>query len=149
MSDKDLIDAVKRSDLAKVIELISQGKSINTTNEVKESLLHIAIRHMPIKNEDKDKQIEIIKFLIENRADVNATDNLGLTPYTIAKILKQEDVKKILIEKEAKTKNNSILKRIFDESTENNNSSGGSRQKYKTRRSKNKKAKRSSRTRKH
>ncbi len=108
--DQQLIDAIKRGDLNKVIDLIKAGANINTRDKINSwTPLHYAVsgnhfdivRHLIIHGADVNAKddygrtplhiaagkgyLEIVKYLVEHGADINAKDSDGKTPIDYAK----------------------------------------------------------------
>jgi hypothetical protein len=69
--DNDLVWAIRNSDLPRIKELHSQGRSLSACNRFSESIVHMACRR---------SSIEVIKFLLDNGADITISDDYGRTP---------------------------------------------------------------------
>ena len=90
---KPLSQAVVDGDIDQVKSEISAGADVNSKDRrTGWTLLHIAIRH---------QRKEIIQFLLDKGADVNARDNTGKTPLHLAVEAGQKDLVEQLIAKGA------------------------------------------------
>ncbi|WP_054849042.1 ankyrin repeat domain-containing protein [Vulcanisaeta sp. JCM 14467] len=91
--DQQLLDAVKNGDLSKVIDLIKAGANVN----VKDPTYGMTPLHYAVLG----NRLDIVKYLIENGADINARDNTGKTPLHFAAKNGYLDIVKYLIENKA------------------------------------------------
>ena len=74
-SQKELIESVKQKNLSGLLELLDSGENVNAANEQGNTALHYAIA---MDNAD------IAQVLLAYGADLNAANNKGWTPYSIA-----------------------------------------------------------------
>lgn len=73
--ENQYLAACEKGETAKVKSLLDQGVSVRTVDAGGHSGLHLAIASVPV-----------IRLLIENKANVNATNKLGRTPLILASI---------------------------------------------------------------
>ncbi len=83
-----LIDAAWYGDLEKIQELLDNGEDINSRNESGETALHWLVYH---------STTDVMQFLIERKADVNAKDNFDRTPLMAAVSTQGEAVNFLLM----------------------------------------------------
>lgn len=89
--DDELLAATRKSDVAKVKELLDKGANVNAKTRYNQTPLFFAC--------DRGS-IELIQLLIDRGADVNAKDNFyNATPMTWAMMKKNKDVIRLLVEK--------------------------------------------------
>lgn len=69
--DRELVDAVRNSDLEKLKALTSSGRSLTACNKFSESIMHMACRR---------SNFEVVKFMIDNGANILIVDDYGRTP---------------------------------------------------------------------
>jgi hypothetical protein len=69
--DNDLVWAIRNSNLSRLKDLHSQGRSLSACNKFSESIVHMACRR---------STVDVVKFLIENGADITIADDYGRTP---------------------------------------------------------------------
>jgi ankyrin repeat protein len=69
----DLFDAIRANDLTAVKALLDQGVNVNTKNGAGSTLLSFAL-------EQEERRWDIVRLLVERKADVNLTDNAGFAP---------------------------------------------------------------------
>lgn len=76
--DKDLIDAIYKGDLAKVKQLVKFGANVKAKSVVGTPVLDIAISSYAEETakSKKDTHWEIVKYLIDNGADVNVSSGI-------------------------------------------------------------------------
>lgn len=74
-SYRELIESVKQGNLSGLLELLDNGEDVNATNEQGNTALHYAIA---LDNAD------ITQVLLAYGADLNAANQKGWTPYSIA-----------------------------------------------------------------
>eukprot|EP01119_Soliformovum_irregulare_P025616 TRINITY_DN953_c0_g1_i1.p1 TRINITY_DN953_c0_g1~~TRINITY_DN953_c0_g1_i1.p1 ORF type:complete len:819 (-),score=301.90 TRINITY_DN953_c0_g1_i1:59-2515(-) len=67
----ELLRAVARGDLAEVQKLVASGVDVNSSDYDKRTALHVAIG---------TRNTELVQYLIEQGADLEATDSFGHTP---------------------------------------------------------------------
>jgi hypothetical protein len=89
---KTLNQAVVDGDIDQVKSQITEGADVNSKNRMSWTLLHTAIRN---------RQTEIVTFLLDKGADINAKDNRGRTPLHSAVETGQKAVIEQLIAKGA------------------------------------------------
>lgn len=72
-SDEDLHVAAQRGDIARVQQLVRDGRDVNAFDDMSKTPLHYAV---------ESERADIAQFLIEHGADVNARDEatIGNTP---------------------------------------------------------------------
>jgi len=92
MLDKELFDAVKEGDIAKVKNLLIRGANVNAKDKDGRTPLHHAatIGH-----------VEIARFLLERGANVNAKDKDGRTPLHHAATIGHVEIARFLLERGA------------------------------------------------
>lgn len=74
---EDILEAAERSDSSSVIALLQRGMDINTADPAGNSLLMIAARN---------GNVELLEFLLKNRAGVNRRNRFGDTAILLAAI---------------------------------------------------------------
>jgi len=102
--DTPLYYAIKKNKIEIVQFFLENGADVNAKNNYGDTPLIYAIT-----NAIEENKIEIVTLLLENGADVNAKNNYGKTPLTIAEEKKNEDIIKLLKDKQTST-NNPIYK---------------------------------------
>jgi ankyrin repeat protein len=70
------IEALKQNDLSKIRQLVQQGENLNEENESGESVLAHALRYRC--------DFSLIKYLIDNGADIYDVDNEGVSIFDMA-----------------------------------------------------------------
>lgn len=111
-----LMYAMNNLGLSTTAHLLEHGAKINTQDSQGQTALMLAItgaRHNPIRliSDDQKKKAEqevieyhdLIKFLIDNHADVSVKDKDGNTALAIAKTIKETQIVKMLEEAGAKS----------------------------------------------
>ena len=103
-----LMRAIRNGDIDKVKHLIAEGADINTKNDIDERPLHYAIKSNYNTKQKDGKLIpiefhhltspDIIKTLIEAKADIHATNNFGGTPLHYASFFGHEEAISLLVE---------------------------------------------------
>lgn len=78
-----LHEAVNECNLEKIKELVDCGEAINATDFFRRTVLHHAITNMHVMK-DKDLRWEVVHQLVTLGADVNAEDELCITPLQLA-----------------------------------------------------------------
>lgn len=87
-----LINAVQHSTVETVRLLLDQGSNVNHQTE----LGHSPLMHVPFNNYPPTDCVELAGLLIENGADIRATDKTGKTALDFAKSKSREDLFEIL-----------------------------------------------------
>ncbi len=90
--DKALFAAVLKKDLAAVQAAVDDGADVNAKGNGNTTALILAAKKSP----------DIVKYLLEKKADPNITSNNGITALGIAKKNNLEDVIKMLLDAGAK-----------------------------------------------
>lgn len=104
----DLYNAIQNGDQSKVLELIQNGADVNEAFQDGQTPLIYAIscrdydlvyknQDSTKLNDDTKKRIEIIKMLLNNKANVNATGWYGETALTYAARYGYKDITQLLI----------------------------------------------------
>ena len=90
--DKALFKAIKKKDLAAVQAAVDDGADVNVKTPGNVTALILAVRTGP----------DIVKYLLEKKADPNVIGNNGITALAIAKKNNLEDIVKMLTDAGAK-----------------------------------------------
>jgi hypothetical protein len=69
--DREMVDAVRNSNLPKLKALASSGRNLSACNKFSESIMHMACRR---------SDFDTVKFLIDNGANIMIVDDYGRTP---------------------------------------------------------------------
>jgi ankyrin repeat protein len=95
---KDHIDESKPENLAIVKSLLAAGVKLDRAYTHGHSLLHLAVGAAK-----PGQKLEIVKALIAKGADINAPDNMGITPLALAadSVIDRSDLIQLMIEKGA------------------------------------------------
>lgn len=101
----ELVDAAMKGKLERVRELLDEGIDINHKNERDEGR---AALHAASESEHED----VVRFLLEKRANVNIQDSLGNTPLLYASRYGNEDIARILIDAGANVNQRNLEGRI-------------------------------------
>lgn len=112
--DQALFDAVNDGDIAK-IKAALKGANVNAKSEWDGAPIHVAARK---------GNVEVIKLLLENKADIEAKDPVDMTPLMVAAVEGQVPAAMLLLEKGAKVTNDIIMTlsqkiKILEENAEN------------------------------
>ena len=102
-----LMYAMGNRNLSTVAALVSRGARVNERDAQGRTPLMYAItnaRHDPIRiyghpndpAEETARYVELVKFLVDHNADVNAADKAGLTPLAAASQLHRPEIADLL-----------------------------------------------------
>ena len=78
--NEELITAIMKGDTNKVKELVESGADVNARADNSHTALQIAY----IYRKHANNWLEILDYLLEKKADINAQDNLGTTVMMMA-----------------------------------------------------------------
>lgn len=87
---EDILAATNQGDTAKVTSLLRRGMDVNTTDQQGSTLLMIAVR---------ERNTELIRFLLDSRANAYKRNRYGDSALTIAALQGQEDIVELLLER--------------------------------------------------
>lgn len=86
----DILAAANQGDTTKVVDLLRRGMDVNTTDPQGNTLLMIATR---------EKNLELVRFLLDNRANAQKHNRYGDTALMIAALQGTEEIVKLLLER--------------------------------------------------
>ncbi len=87
-----LVTAAAKGDLGKVKSYVRKGENVNQKNRARWTALAYAVKY---------DHIDIVKFLLDNDADIDETVNTGETPLQIALKNGKYNIAKFLVSKNA------------------------------------------------
>jgi uncharacterized protein len=85
--NEQLLQAVKDDDIEAIKKAIEEGADVNTKNEYGNPLLSVAVWNVNTK---------LVKLLLENKVNVNATDEDGDRPLHYAAEFKNPEIANLL-----------------------------------------------------
>jgi len=88
---EDILFAAQQSDTARAIDLLRRGMDVNTTDAQGSSLLLIAAR---------ENNLELAKFLLDNRANARLRNRYGDTALASAALAGHEAIVRLLLERQ-------------------------------------------------
>lgn len=86
----EILQATLQSDTPKVIELLRRGMDVNTADPQGNTLLMLAVR---------ENNRDLVKFLLNNRANVYRPNRYGDSALTVAALMGHEDIVKLMLER--------------------------------------------------
>lgn len=86
----DILAAASQGDTIKVVDLLRRGMDVNTTDAQGNTLLMIAVR---------EKNRELARFLLDNRANPNKRNRFGDTALLLAALQGDEELVRLLLER--------------------------------------------------
>lgn len=86
----DILRAANLNDTTTVVDLLRRGMDVNTADSQGNTLMMIAVR---------EKNLELVRFLLENRANSQRRNRYGDTAMMVAALQGSEDIVRLMLEK--------------------------------------------------